>query len=164
MKKTFMILAILIGFLTFNSGVQAQKTSDLVTACQASQRIDSFIDANGDTSHFSSSEWLQDGHCAGFVKGTVDGALGYSFVSEGVVYRIDTKGYTAKQIILAFMQFTGAHPELMNDDASETVLKAAGSAGIITRTAIGKLVPLESSTTPKQSAPKQAAPSGHDAA
>ena len=163
MKKMFAVLAVLFGFLALGSGVQAQgtTTSDMLSYCQATVRIQPFIDAKGDTTHFSSQEWLYDGYCMGYMDGFTDGAVGMDYVSDGTVYEVTAKQFNVRQVLTAFVAYATAHPESLKETALSTVIKSTAASGIIVLKPIGVLAP----SAPKQSAPKPPAPpSGQNAA
>ena len=163
MKKMFAILAALVGFLALGSGVQAQgtTTSDMLSYCQTTVRIQSFIDAKGDTTHFSNQEWLEDGLCLGYMDGFTDGAVGMDYVSDGTVYEVTApKQFTVRQVISAFVAYATSHPESLKETALSTVINSTAGSGIIVLKPIGVLAP----SAPKQSTPKSSTQPEHDKA
>jgi hypothetical protein len=118
------------------------KTNDMVRYCKASERISSFIDANGDVSHFSSEEWLSDGICSGFFNGFMGGEQGLSYVADGEVFEIEiTDGVTVSQAIRLFLTYTSTHPDSTSKPLIEVVISSLVAGGVITSKSIGSLTP-----------------------
>ena len=160
------IIGAIVLSLIFVANARAQKTSEYTKDCKAWQRITSFEDAGGDTSHFSADEWFSAGACVGFASGVGNEVVGSYFIENGVVYRVDSSGVTNGKIVDVFLAYVNAHPESETDDANVTVVAALGTAGIITRTTIGEVTPskiVPNSKQQKSPATKSEVPSGSHA-
>jgi hypothetical protein len=160
MRRILAVLAFIGLFAVSASAVKAQSTGDLLASCHVNRRVQSFIDAKGDLSHFSLSEMMDYTKCLYYIDGLGDGFEGASVVTNGTVYTWDFGNTTNNQIITAFVTFADAHPETAKDPAALTIGTAAFAAELITSKPIGALVPLGQKPS---SAPK-VAPDGRQTA
>jgi hypothetical protein len=139
MKK--LILVVFALFFALPAFAQVS-TSDMVNYCKSSQRIDAFINADGDTTHFSTNEWLEDGLCIGFFRGLADGVADLAYIQDGEVFEIQPSGkFTYDQMIQFFVEYTTAHPELLKQPVTVVAVTSLLAENVLTLKPIGVLAP-----------------------
>jgi hypothetical protein len=139
MKK--LILVVFALFFALPAFAQVS-TSDMVNYCKSSQRIHAFINADGDTTHFSTNEWLEDGLCLGFFRGLADGVAGLAYIQDGEVFEIQTsEKITIGQITQFFVEYTTAHPESVKQPLLNVAIASLLAEGAFTLKSIGILAP-----------------------
>jgi Rap1a immunity proteins len=140
--KTFLaVLAVLIGLLVIPSAKAQDKTSDMVEPCQTAAKIVTTMEAKGDLSQFTPSDWTDNGWCTGYVKGFINGAENLAYVTDNGIIRkiVVADNVTVGQCVTVFLAYTKAHPEMLDRPLNLTLVNAFATVGIFTGEDVGTL-------------------------
>ena len=146
MKKAFVVLGILVGLL-FVGSTKAETTPALVNDCKTFQRMDPIIIARGDTSGFTTDDWLSDGYCLGFLNGLADGAAGMEYDDGGTVYTVSVDEISARQLVAIFLKYVDEHPEILKESPTYAVSMSFIDGGVFKAKSAGTFTPNKKPTS-----------------